>query len=174
MAASARRLGSRWPGPARTALGAENGHAAAAQHRGGEGAGRAEAARAQQALCESAPAPRGDPSPAQNLCPAPSLPSVFPRAPGPRTLPAISPRAPGPRALPAISPRAPALPTHPCKSLAPAAAGDSDRNQERDPRRRGFRPPSCPEAPSLVGPASQAPRPSEHGSFECPSPVTSV
>lgn len=106
-AASARRQGSLWPGPARTALGAENGHAAAAQYRGGEGAGRAEAARAQQALCESASAPRGDPSPAQNLCPAPSPPSPHaPRVPAPSLL-SVSPRALGPCAFPAISPLAP-------------------------------------------------------------------
>lgn len=53
------------------------------------------------------------------LVPAPSPPST--RSPlGPRHLLASSRLA------------------HPCKSLAPAAAGDEDRHQERNPQRRGL------------------------------------
>lgn len=85
---------------------ASRSHAAAAQHRGGEGAGRAEAAGAQQALCECArpDAPRAR-APGRPGAPGPgtSAPALSPprRAAGSPAPPSpLPPPVPGPRPAP--------------------------------------------------------------------------
>lgn len=91
--------------------------------------------------------PRHAATPAPRRTCAPRPHRHLPTRPGsPRSPCGLSPHAP---MLPAPSPPSPHSPpgprhllassrlAHPCKSLAPAAAGDEDRNQERNPQRRG-------------------------------------